>query len=67
MEVALTRVVMLATHSYSYNHFGGGVTFVYANFVYHKLHFVFKEMLFFIEGTARFLSIMRLDIYFPAI
>ena len=63
MEVALTRVVMLATHSHSYNHFGGGVIFVYANLVYHKLHFVFKKMLFFVEDTARFLNIVRLDIF----
>ena len=63
LEVALTRVVMVATHSHSYNHCGGGVIFIYANFVYHKLHFLFKEMLFFVEDTARLLNIMRLDIF----
>ena len=61
--MALTRFVTLATRSYSYNHCGGGVILIYANFVYHKLHFVFKEMLFFVESTVRLLNVTHSNIF----
>ena len=48
-------ITILTIHS-------AGASFCYANLVYHKLHFVFTELLLFVEDTARLLDIIPEDI-----